>query len=456
MSQENGKILIIDDDEYVRLSLKMLLEQYYTILAASHPSQIEEHLNKEEQFDVVLLDMNFKHGATSGEEGLSWLKKIKSASPQTSVILITAYADVETAVEGIQLGAMDFIVKPWQNEKLLATVKAAKDLAQEKHKVEQLKEKQQNINSAACVNNLLIGKSFAMDDIKKMIRKISSTEATILITGENGTGKEVVAREIHNQSERKKEVFMAVDLGAISEQLFESELFGHVKGAFTDARENRIGRIETASGGTLFLDEIGNLNPSMQSKLLTVLQRKEVIPVGGNAAKPVDIRVICATNSNLAQMVKEGKFREDLLYRINTMTIDIPSLRERPDDIDILADYFLNKYKVKYRKPLNQISADGFQSLKRYSWPGNVRELEHAIERAVIMSEGNELTDADFQFLNSDFKKSPAFDDLNLESLEEWAIRQAIKKHNGNVSHAADELGLSRGALYRRMEKYGI
>lgn len=448
--------MIIDDDEYVRLSLKMLLEQYYEqIMAASHPAQITDLIEKE-KYDVAILDMNFRHGATSGEEGLFWLKKIKTTSPKTSVILITAYADVKTAVEGIQQGAMDFIVKPWQNEKLLATVKAATELAQEKQKVEQLKEKQKSLNSVSGSKNMLIGNSPETEEIRSMINKIAATEASILITGENGTGKEVVAREIHNNSLRSKEVFMAVDLGAINENVFESELFGHIKGAFTDARENRTGRIEAASGGTLFLDEIGNMSPGMQSKMLTVLQRKEVVPVGANAPRPVDVRVICATNSNLQQMVKEGQFREDLLYRINTMTINVPPLRERPEDIEILSSHFLAQFSAKYRKQLNGLSEDGLKLLKKYSWPGNVRELEHAIERAVIMSEDDQLKEEDFQFLNADFQKTPVFDDLNLESLEAWAIRQAIKKYNGNISHAADELGLSRGALYRRMEKYGI
>ena len=455
MELKQAKILIIDDDEYVRLSLKMLLEQYYSsVMAAAHPSQIEEQLNS--GFDVVLLDMNFRQGATSGEEGLTWLKKIKSASQNTSVILITAYAEVETAVEGIHQGALDFLVKPWQNEKLLATVGAAADLSLEKQKVVRLKERQQIINTPAGNSGDLLMASPAMKDINRMVEKIANTDATILITGENGTGKEVLARYIHTLSDRKDDVFMAVDLGALNENLFESELFGHVKGAFTDARESRVGKIVAASGGTLFLDEIGNLTPAMQSRMLTVLQRREVTPVGSNEVIPVDVRIICATNSNLYQMVKEGSFREDLLYRMNTVTIDIPPLRSRKEDIQVLALHFLQKFALKYKKSASELEKDALVFLTNYQWPGNVRELEHAMERAVIMSDDKVLTEKDFHFLSGDFQRNDLFDHLNLEYLEEWAIRQALKKHNGNISHAAEELGLSRGAMYRRMEKYKI
>lgn len=452
---KSAKILVIDDDDMVRLSLKMLLEQHFTsVTASAHPQQVFELLENED-YNVILLDMNFKPGATSGEEGLYWLRQIKNAAPALSILLMTAYAEVETAVEGLQQGALDFIVKPWLNEKLIATVQSSLDLNQEKRKVAFLEEQQQLINPSNLPEELLTY-SPQMKEVYKIASKIAATDATILITGENGTGKEVLARQIHNMSDRAGKIFMSVDLGSLNENVFESELFGHLKGAFTDAKENRIGRIAAASGGTLFLDEIGNLTLSMQSKILTVLQRREIYPVGSNSPIDVDIRVICATNSNLQQMVKNGEFREDLLYRINTVSIPLPSLKERREDIGYLSGHFYKKFSNKYKKAFSSIEKSAIDLLNKYQWPGNVRELEHAIERAVIMAEDNYLSDKDFKFLSNEFSPSDIFDHLNLENLEAWAIRQSIKKHNGNISHAAEELGLSRGALYRRIEKYNI
>lgn len=456
MARTSANILLVDDDEFVLLSIRLLLEQHFTVVkTASNPERIPSLLEKE-LFDVVVLDMNFRQGDTTGNQGRFWLRRILSLSPDTQVILITAYADIEIAVESIKEGALDFIVKPWQNEKLLSTVKAAHRLSQEKQKVKHLKSQQRSLSSFDNKNDPLIGHADSITAIRKTIAKVAPTEAEVLILGQNGTGKEVIAREIHRQSLRAEGVFMTVDVGALSESLFESELFGHRKGAFTDAKEDRIGRLEAAEGGTILLDEIGNLSLALQAKLLTVLQHKHIVRLGTNAPKPIDVRIICATNCDLHAMVKEGKFREDLLYRINTVEIMVPSLAERADDIPLLAAHFLLRFKTKYQKPHLTIPQLVMMQLQKYRWPGNIRELQHAIERAVIMCEGETLTVDDFATLNRQPNGDFLFDDFNLEKLEEWAIRKAIAKHRGNISHAADELGLSRGAMYRRMEKYDI
>lgn len=455
--KHKGKILIIDDDEYILLSVKLLLDQYYeTVVPLGDPLEIDK-VFKEHDFHVVLLDMNFKQGETSGSEGIKWLKAIKALNEKCSILLMTAYGEVSVAVNAMKEGANDFITKPWQNEKLLASVKTAHDLALEKRNVEQLKSREKALTSTIEHNfSDIIGQSQAIKEVLKVIEKVSGTDADVLILGENGTGKEVAARAIHRNSNRSKEVFISVDLGAISETLFESELFGHKKGAFTDAKEDRIGRFEAASGGTLFLDEIGNLPLPLQSKLLTVLQHRRITRLGTNEPIEIDVRVICATNGNLRHMVKEGDFREDLLYRINTVEVTIPPLKDRPDDIPLLADHFIGRYARKYHKEGAKIGKSVINQLKKYSWPGNVRELQHATERAVIMSEQAELQTQDFAFLSGGNEEGGSFEDYNLESIEAWAIKKAVKKHNGNISHAAKELGLSRGAMYRRMEKYGI
>lgn len=455
--KQKGKILIIDDDEYILLSVKLLLDQYYeTVVPLGDPKQVEQAF-AEHEFHVVLLDMNFKQGETSGAEGIQWLRNIKELNNNCSILLMTAYGEVSIAVNAMKEGANDFIIKPWQNEKLLASVQTAFDLAFEKRNVAHLKSREKVLSSTIDSNfSDIIGKSQAITEILTVIKKVSSTEADVLILGENGTGKEVAARAIHRNSGRAKEVFISVDLGSISESLFESELFGHKKGAFTDAKEDRIGRFEAASGGTLFLDEIGNLPLALQAKLLTVLQHRKITRLGTNESVDLDVRVICATNGNLRQMVKEGNFREDLLYRINTVEMIIPPLRDRPDDIPLLADHFITRFARKYHKDGLTISASVTHQLKKYAWPGNVRELQHAIERAVIMSDHIELQSSDFAFLSGSDVQGENFEDYNLESIEAWAIKKAMKKHNGNISHAARELGLSRGAMYRRMEKYGI
>lgn len=457
MAKASGNILLVDDDEFVLLSIKLLLDPHFTSVQTLHNPERIPALFDREQFDVVVLDMNFRHGDTTGNQGRFWLKKILSFNPDTQIILLTAYADIHVAVESIKEGALDFIIKPWQNEKLLSTVKAANLVSQEKQKVKQLRSQQKSLVSALDQRyEPLIGESEMISSIRKTIEKVAPTEAEVLILGQNGTGKEIIAREIHRHSKRADGIFMVVDVGSLTESLFESELFGHRKGAFTDAKEDRIGRFEAAAGGTLLLDEIGNLSLPLQAKLLTVLQHKKIVRLGTNEPIDVDVRIICATNSNLGDMVREGKFRDDLLYRINTVEITVPPLYERPGDIPLIADHFLVKFIHKYHKPDLKLSGETVSYLQNYSWPGNIRELQHALERAVIMCEGKELLPADFGSLEKQMAGDFMFDNLNLEKLEEWAIRKAIAKHGGNVSHAAEELGLSRGALYRRIENYGI
>ncbi|HNP18610.1 MAG TPA: sigma-54 dependent transcriptional regulator [Fulvivirga sp.] len=455
--KEKGNILIVDDDDMILLSAQLLLEQRYTdVKKINNPIQIEEAF-KEHAFDLVLLDMNFTQGETSGKEGLLWLEKIKSISPNTVVLLMTAYGEVDVAVEAMKKGAIDFIVKPWQNEKLLVTVHNALKLGSQEKRVKQLETREKVITSD--IDNQyrdMIGSSQAMQHIKKVIGKVAPTDADVLILGENGTGKEVAARAIHNKSNRANEIFIAVDLGSIPENLFESELFGHKKGAFTDAKEERIGKFEAASGGTIFLDEIGNLPLNLQTKLLTVLQRRQITKLGGNTPIDIDVRIICATNLNLKEAVESGDFREDLFYRINTVEILIPSLRERLEDIPELVNHFLNKYQRKYHKNKLSVDKEIYAQLKKHDWPGNIRELQHAIERAAILCENESITTADFNFLRKQESLNAELDNYNLENLEEWAIKQVIKKYSGNISHAAKELGLSRGAMYRRMEKYGL
>lgn len=455
--KEPGKILILDDDNYVMLSLRILLEQHYTdVRGINNPNQIDTALD-ENEFDVVILDMNFKPGITSGADGLSILKKIKERSPQTSVVLITAYGEIELAVEAIKLGAFDFLVKPWQNEKLLSTVSAAFQLKRSAEKIQKLESRQVVLNEMLDAPFTdIIGESNSIKRVFEQITKVAQTDANVLITGENGTGKELVARAIHRQSARADNVFVNVDMGAITETLFESELFGHKKGAFTDAKSDRIGKFESANEGTLFLDEIGNLVSPLQAKLLRVIQDQQVIKVGDNHAVDLNIRLICATNANLTTMVKEGGFRQDLLYRINTIEIALPPLRERSEDIPLLAEHFLNKYKTKYNKMGLYVPDHVMNKLTKYDWPGNIRELQHTIERAVIMSDGKQLKVSDMNLSETNTAELDLAEDLNLEKLEGWAIEAAIKKHQGNISHAASELGLSRGAMYRRMEKYGL
>jgi two-component system response regulator HydG len=456
MLKSFGKVLLADDDEFVLLSLKVLLEQYkIEVVSTSSPERITALLEKE-NVQAVLLDMNFRAGDTSSTQGLFWLGNILEVNKDLPVIPLTAYGDISLAVEAMKRGAYDFVTKPWENEKLIVTVKNAITLYQEKQKVNLLKAQQKILTDSKRQEQELIGTSSAIQQIKNKIKKVAPTETNVLVTGENGTGKEVMAREIHRLSKRNDKVFISVDVGSLSESIFESELFGHKKGAFTDAKEDRIGRIEAANGGTLFLDEIGNLPLSLQTKLLTVLEHKIITRLGSNQPTAVDVRIISATNSHLQELVKAGKFREDLYYRINTVEISIPSLTDRQEDISILAKHFLVKNAQHYQKEDRYIPDEVMAALQKYRWPGNVRELQHAVERAIILSENPALSLEDFGITRHLQSGELIFDHLNLEKLEAWAIRKAISKHKGNISNAAQELGLSRGAMYRRMERYAI
>ncbi|SFH11748.1 sigma-54-dependent transcriptional regulator [Pontibacter chinhatensis] len=461
MEEQNlGRILVIDDNEDVLFSAKMLLRRHAKeVVMEKNPKKIPFLLSNED-FDLILLDMNFSQDITSGQEGFYWLKEILKYDPSAVVVMITAFGDVEMAVRALKEGATDFVLKPWQNEKLIATLSAAARLRNSYREVNQLKEVNRALNTQLNTGrNIIQGESRAVRQLFTIIDKVARTDADILLLGENGTGKEVIARTIHDRSSRADKVFVTVDMGAITESLFESELFGHKKGAFTDAKEDRVGRIEAANGGTLFLDEIGNLSPAMQAKLLTVLQRREVIRVGTNRPIPVNVRLICATNMPLKEMVQRGEFRQDLLYRINTVELHLPPLRERLEDIPLFADHFLQEYAHKYKQPVKRLGESALTRLRRYGWPGNVRELQHALERASIMSDNRELQAEDFFFLSEEGPAAaPAVtaQTLDLDDLEREAVQRALQKHDGNISKAAKELGLSRGALYRRLEKYEL
>jgi len=458
VDKEIGKLLIVDDDEDVLLAAKMLLKKHaHQVTIEKNPNKIPFLLNND-SFDVILLDMNFSKDITSGKEGFYWLSQITERDPKAVVILITAFGDVEMAVRALKEGATDFVLKPWQNEKLLATISAAIKLKKSYNEVDKLKKakKQLQDDSNQPFKDIL-GSSVAIKKVFNIIDKVAQTDANVLILGENGTGKELVARALHQKSLRKDNVFIGVDMGAITETLFESELFGHKKGSFTDAKDDRTGRFEVANTGSLFLDEIGNLSLPLQSKLLTTLQNRQITRIGTNKPVDIDIRLICATNMPIYDMVKDNEFRQDLLYRINTVELHLPPLRERQEDIQILADHFVEMYCKKYRKTIKSFSVNTIKRLQKYTWPGNVRELQHAIERAVIMSDSNTLSPEDFFFLTS----NPQADDINienynLESVEKSVIQKAINKHNGNISKAAKELGLTRASLYRRLEKHGL
>lgn len=457
MDKDLGKILIIDDDEDVLLAAKLLLKKHaQQVTIEKNPKKIPFLLNND-TYDVILLDMNFSKDTTSGKEGFYWLSEIIEKDPKAVVILITAFGDVEMAVKALKEGATDFVLKPWQNDKLIATLNTAVKLKRSYNEVDRLrkakKQLEEDINQPF---RDIIGSSPAMQNIYKLVDKVAGTDANVLILGENGTGKELIARAIHQKSLRGDSVYVGVDMGAITETLFESELFGHKKGAFTDAHADRTGRFEAANGGTLFLDEIGNLSLPLQSKLLAALQNREITRLGDNKSTPIDIRLVCATNMPLAEMVESNEFRQDLLYRINTVEINLPPLRERLEDIPQLANHFIEMYAKKYRKEVKGIQEGALEKLKKYHWPGNVRELQHAIERAIIMSEEDELTTMDFFFLSGSSSSSSSPDSFNLEEVERSVIEKALERHNGNISKAAKELGLTRASLYRRLEKYGL
>ncbi len=458
MSNKFGKILAVDDNEDILFALKLLLKQHVEVITTVNDPERIPNVLKEEDFDVILLDMNFTKDAISGQEGFDWLAKILEIDPDAVVCFITAYGDAEKAVKAIKAGATDFILKPWQNEKLLATISSSIKLKRSRKEASGLRSKQQEISAVYDQPfHEFIGNSLEMQKVFNTVTKVAATDANILILGENGTGKELVARALHRNSFHKDEVFISVDLGSIAETLFESELFGHEKGAFTDAKKMKQGRFEIAHGGTLFLDEIGNLSLPMQTKLLTVIERREVIRVGNNRPIPVEVRLICATNIDIHDMVQENKFRQDLLYRINTVEIHLPPLRERTGDIPLLVDHFLKIYSKKYKKNIKGISSNAIKTLNQYHWPGNVRELQHAIERAIIMSDGTQLEGEDF-LLSAPNKKfgELELDTYNLENIEKSIINKVLKQHQGNITQAASDLGLTRTSLYRRMEKYDI
>lgn len=458
MSDLSGRILAVDDNEDILFALKLLLKPHVEVIdTISKPDFIPEYMHRG-NYDVILLDMNFTKDAISGQEGFDWLGKILEIDPGAVVVFITAYGDAEKAVKAIKAGATDFILKPWQNEKLLATLSSAIKLSRSKKETETLRNKQKEISAVLDQPfHDFIGNSDEMKKVFATIKKVAGTDANVLILGENGTGKELVARALHRNSLRKDEVFISVDLGAISETLFESELFGHEKGAFTDAKKEKAGRFEIASGGTLFLDEIGNLSLPLQTKLLTAIERREIIRVGSNKPIPIDVRLICATNMDIHQSVQENYFRQDLLYRINTVEIHLPPLRERTLDIPLLANHFLKIYSKKYKKPIRGISSAGMKTLVQYPWPGNVRELQHAIERAVIMSDAELLQPDDFPLHPPRGTTSGLeLETYDLEEVEKQVIQKVLKMHQGNITQAASDLGLTRTSLYRRMEKYGL
>ncbi|WP_317041727.1 sigma-54-dependent transcriptional regulator [Tenacibaculum agarivorans] len=449
----DAKILIIDDNKSILNALEILLQfECKEVHTISNPNQITSYPNLEE-IDVVLLDMNFSAGINSGNEGLFWLNEIKKRIPDLPVIMMTAYGSVDLAVQALKNGAVDFVLKPWNNSKLLATIKATYELRKSKAKINQLKQKENRLKQVINEKrNTIVGNSKAIHEVLQLTEKIGATDVSVLITGENGTGKELIARELHYASKRNNEVFINVDVGTISETLFESELFGHIKGAFTDAKEDRIGKFEAANEGTLFLDEIGNLSLQMQAKLLSVIEQRKVIKVGSNVPIPIDIRLICATNCNLHQMVADGLFREDLLYRINTIQIEVPSLRERGNDIVVLAEFFLNKFAKKYGKGVLKINSPGKEKLNSYHWPGNVRELQHTMERAVILSEDTILKPNDFLLLPPP-QHSIQFEAKTLREVEEQMITNSMHKHKGNYTAVANELGISRQTLYNKIKK---
>ena len=453
---KQGKILIVDDDNDILLTGKIILKKHFKeIKTCNKVEQIPELLQKE-QFDILLLDMNFSTGATSGKEGLFWLGQIHENFPQCSVVMSTAYADVDIAVEALKKGATDFIVKPWSKQKLIATLNAALELSLSKKTIKKLEEKQNTLlNDVSSTKNNFIGQSPAIQSVFEQIKKVAKTDANVLILGENGTGKELAAKALHENSNRSKQALVKVDLGSVPETLFESELFGHVKGAYTDARTDRAGKFEIASGGSLFLDEIGNLPINMQSKLLSVIQDEEFCRLGSNEKIKTDIRLICATNISYDELSKPNRFRQDLLYRINTVIIHLPPLRERKEDIPLLADFFIEKYARKYHKPNTKLSKDAVKKLQKYHWPGNIRELEHLMERSLIMCE-NTMIKAENILLNSVTESKTGNETLNLEQIEKKAINSALVKAGGNLSEAAKILGIGRTTLYRKIEKYGI
>ncbi|PSL07708.1 sigma-54-dependent transcriptional regulator [Cecembia rubra] len=459
--QKTGKILIVDDNEDLLKAAKIFLKRHFAQVDTETNPGLLPILMVNEQYDVIMLDMNFTKDVSSGQEGFYWLDRILEIDSSAVVVLITAYGDVNTAVKAIKEGATDFVLKPWENEKLLATLNAALQLRQSKMEVNQLKNQQQQFfEDMDSKFKDIIGQSPSMIKVFETIERVAATDANVLILGENGTGKELIARAIHRNSKRHREAFVGVDLGSITSTLFESELFGHKKGAFTDAKEDRAGRFEQAHKGSLFLDEIGNLPLALQSKLLAALQNREVTRVGGNKPIPVNIRLISATNMPIHNMVFENKFRQDLLYRINTIELTLPALRDRLEDIPLLANHFIEIYSKKYNKDIRKAGEALIKRMQKYHWPGNIRELQHSIERAVIMTTHGVLQPEDLftqkHMTPEKQEETVSLDHLNIEDVEKILIRKALHKHNGHITRAAEELGLTRSSLYRRLERYGL
>lgn len=454
---EPKHLLIADDNKGVLEALKLVLEDDFDeIITVSNPNTIPG-LVERERFDVYLLDMNFSGSQHTGNEGLYWMNRIREADPEAVVVFITAYGDVNLAVKAVKTGAFDFILKPWDNHKLRITLRAASAYRKSILDLKKASGKEELLKKTLSEQFPLIkGKSATMDKIYELIGKVAPTEADVLILGENGTGKEVIAREIHRLSKRRDEIFLSADIASLSASLLESELFGHKKGSFTDAREDHVGKFESASGGTLFLDEIGNLSLSHQAKLLSVLQTRTITPVGSSKSVPVDIRLICATNTNLEQKIKEGLFREDLFYRINTVTISLPPLRERQEDIRALCRYYLDLYGRKYGKPGLKIRDETMEKLQKCPWKGNVRELRHSIEKAVILSDSVVLGDPDFQLFSLGDTSNTTSGLQSLDEIEKMAVSRAIAHHKGNLTRVARSLKISRQTLYNKMKKHGL
>ncbi|MDO9580514.1 MAG: sigma-54 dependent transcriptional regulator [Bacteroidales bacterium] len=454
MKPDKGNILVVDDNKSILSALEILLmPEFNEVTLISNPNLIPAELRKTD-YNLVILDMNFHAGVNTGNEGIYWMERIKETHPDVSVVMITAYGDINLAVRALKSGAADFVLKPWDNEKLLATLKLAIQLNLSKKEVKQLKERETGLKKEFNRDQRhIIGSSPQLINVLNLVRKVAKTDANILITGENGTGKELIAQEIHRLSGRSGEVLITVDMGSITETLFESELFGHIKGAFTDAHEGRPGKFEIANKGTLFLDEIGNLSFHLQAKLLSAIENREISRVGSNQMIPVDIRLICATNRNLESMVMNGLFREDLLYRINTIQVELPPLRERGNDITVLAEFFLRKYSSRYNKPNLKITQQSHEKLLKYSWPGNIRELQNTIEKAVILSE-TDIIKPDDIYLRSTNTISNSESVTTIEEMEMMMIQQALEKNNGNFSAAAEQLGITRQTLYNRLKKH--
>ena len=448
-----GTVLIVDDNRSILAALRLLLEKYFArVLTLPGPNALDATL-REERVDVVLLDMNFTAGINTGNEGIYWLRQIRARRPEVQVVLFTAYADIDLAVQAMRDGAVDFVVKPWDNDRLVAALRNAYNLSRSQREVKQLKEIKRELTAE---QPMFWGTSPAMGRIREIVEKVAATDANILITGENGTGKEMLAREMHNRSRRSGELMVPVDMGAVPETLFESELFGHVKGAFTDARTDRAGKFEVADHGTLFLDEIGNLPLHLQSKLLTAIQSGQIVRVGSNTPRKVDIRLISATNRDLFGMVAEGSFREDLLYRINTIHIDLPPLRQRREDILPLSRKFLERYAAKYQKPIEGFDAAAERELAEHAWPGNIRELQHAVEKAVILCDGGPITPETLLLRPAAAVQTADPGEATLEQMERTMIAQAMVRHGGNLSAVAQQLGITRQTLYNKIKRYGL